>query len=143
MNASISKETVGVPLDACDREVGGVTALGPEDVERIARRAAELMRDELEALLASRCSNVTTSLVDVATVATALGVSQKYVRAHARDLGGRQLATGSLWRFDLAAALAAREEPPQLTQMRAPRRARANASVSSSAPLLPIRGRCE
>ena len=120
-----------------------MSVLSPDDIERVAQRAAELMGDKLEALLASHARNVTTSLVDVATVAMALGVSQKYVRAHARDLGGRQLATGSLWRFDLAVALAAREVPPQMTQMRAPRRPRASASVSSSAPLLPIRGRCE
>jgi hypothetical protein len=105
-----------------------------EDVERVAQRAAELMRDEFTALLEQR-KDVVTGLVDVATVASTLSVSQKFVRAHALELGGRRIA--GRWRFDLSVALAAESQPLPL----AVRRPRPTQPLSqSSVVLLPIRG---
>jgi hypothetical protein len=105
-----------------------------DDVERVAQRAAELMRDEFAALLEQR-KDVMTGLVDVATVASTLAVSEKFVRAHALELGGRQIV--GRWRFDLSVALAAESQPAPL----AVRRPRLTRPLSqSSVPLLPIRG---
>jgi hypothetical protein len=106
------------------------------DLELVAQRAAELVRDEVAALLETH-KGVTAGLVlvDVATVATTLAVSQKWVRAHAREIGGRQIA--GRWRFDLSLALAAESQPAPL----AVRRPRLTRPLSqSSVPLLPIRG---
>ena len=106
-----------------------------EDVERVAQRAAELMRDEFAALLETR-KDVVTGLVDVATVASTLAVSEKFVRAHAGELGGRQIA--GRWRFDLSVALSADTHSPASPTMRGPRSTQP--SSASSVPLLPIRG---
>jgi hypothetical protein len=114
-----------------------VSTLTADDVERVAQRAAELMRDELAALLGTSRNDVATGLVDVATVATTLSVSQKFVRAHARQLGGRQIV--GRWRFDLSVALAADTQshapPPEI---RRPRRTRP--VPRSGVPLMAIRG---
>ena len=108
-----------------------------DDVERVAQRAAELMRDEFAAMLEQR-KDVVTGLVDVATVASKLAVSEKFVRAHARELGGRQIA--GLWRFDLATALASDTQPPAPSPaIRRPRPTR-QPLPQGSVPLLPIRG---
>jgi hypothetical protein len=112
--------------------------LTTDDVERVAQRAAELVRDELVALLGTSRSDVATGLVDVATVASTLAVSQKFVRAHALELGGRQIA--GRWRFDLSVALAADAQPPAPPPtVRRPRPTRQPLS-QSNVPLLPIRG---
>jgi hypothetical protein len=108
--------------------------LTTEDVERVAQRAAELMRDEFAALLETR-KDVVTGLVDVATVASTLAVSEKFVRAHARELGGRQIA--GRWRFDLSVALSADTHSPASPTMRRPRSTQP--SSASSVALLPIR----
>jgi hypothetical protein len=103
-------------------------------VERVAQRAAELMRDEFAAMLEQR-KDVVTGLVDVATVASKLSVSQKFVRVHALELGGRRIA--GRWRFDLSVAIAAESQSLPLA-VRRPRPARPLSQ--SSVPLLRIGG---
>jgi hypothetical protein len=68
--------------------------LDAEDIELIAARVVELLREETPA--ASR-------LVDAAEVARELGVDRDWVYAHARELGARRIGgdRGRL-RFDLA-----------------------------------------
>lgn len=66
--------------------------LDAEDIESIATRVAELLRDEMPARLA-----------DAAEVARELGVDRDWVYAHARDLGATRLGGNrGRWRFDLA-----------------------------------------
>ena len=69
--------------------------LDDEDVERIAARVAELLREQMPSS-ASR-------LADAAEVARELGVDRDWVYAHAEELGGARLGgeRGRL-RFDLA-----------------------------------------
>jgi hypothetical protein len=68
--------------------------LDPEDIESIAARVAELLREQ-QPSSASR-------LADAAEVAQELGVDRDWVYAHAEELGGARLggARGRL-RFDL------------------------------------------
>ena len=68
--------------------------LDPEDIESIAARVAELLREQMPQT-ASR-------LADAAEVARELGVDRDWVYAHARELGGTRLGgeRGRL-RFDL------------------------------------------
>jgi hypothetical protein len=107
-------------------------------MEWLAYRTAELICERLGLLTAP-----TASLVDVATVAWTLSVSQKFVRKHAIELGGRQLVPGGPWRFDLAKALRAGQAPlaspppPPGSRTARPRRA---PSRPDRAPLLPVRG---
>ena len=127
--------------DERDREVGGVVALGSEDVERIARRAAELVGEEVRALLGSHTVDVPASLVDVATVARALGVSQKFIRSRATELGGRRVGDRGPWRFDLAVALAPnRERVDRTPEARKPRPRTTQTTTRAGVALLPIRG---
>lgn len=69
--------------------------LDAEDIESIAARVAELLREQMP-LSASR-------LADAAEVARELGVDRDWVYAHAHELGGTRLGgdRGRL-RFDLA-----------------------------------------
>jgi hypothetical protein len=69
--------------------------LDPEDIESIAARVAELLREQQQPSSASR-------LADAAEVARELGVDRDWVYAHAEELGGARLggARGRL-RFDL------------------------------------------
>ena len=71
-----------------------VVELTPEAVEAVARRVAELLRDDVPAA----------GLVDAATVARALGVSRATVYERADDLGAVRLGEGTRarLRFDLA-----------------------------------------
>ena len=108
----------------------------PSELEWVAQRTAELVCDQIVSLGIRGPNDVVTGLVDVATVASTLAVSQKFVRAHARELGGRQIA--GRWRFDLSVALASDTQPPA-PAVRCPRPARQPLS-QSSVPLLPIRG---
>jgi hypothetical protein len=113
--------------------------LTADDVELVAQRVAELMRDELEALLRAHApSSFVPGLVDAQTVAAALGVSRKFIYAHALELGGRQLVAGGPLRFDLAVALAAHSQPTAAPEPRRPRLTRR--PLASDTPLLPIRG---
>lgn len=109
-----------------------------DDVERVSARVAELVRDELAVMLGAHSLNVGPSLVDVATVASTLAVSAKFVRKHAQELGGRQLVPGGPWRFDLAVALAANAQPVPASVV--PRTPRPRPAPRSSVELLPIRG---
>jgi hypothetical protein len=118
-------------------------ALSPEDVERVAQRAAELVCEEVRALLGSRTVDIPTRLVNVSTMAAAFGVSERYIRSNAREFGGRQVGAGRLWRFDLAAALATKDESvarsPRVPEPRKSR-SRTTQTTNSGVPLLPIRG---
>jgi hypothetical protein len=106
--------------------------LSDADVDRVARRIVELL-DEREAM--------PRALVDVAAAASALSVSQKFVRKHAIELGGRQLVRGGPWRFDLAKALRAGPAPAAPPPLQpGPRIRRAGTSRLDTAPLLPVRG---
>ena len=71
--------------------------LDGDDIEAIAQRVAQLLRDEPE-------SEPSVRLVDAATVAERLGVERDWVYAHATQLGAVRLGgpRGRL-RFDLAA----------------------------------------
>jgi hypothetical protein len=67
--------------------------LGPDDIEAIASRLAELLREQMAP---------PSRLADAAEVARELGVDRDWVYAHARELGGTRLGgeRGRL-RFDL------------------------------------------
>jgi hypothetical protein len=107
------------------------------ELEWLACRTAELVCDQFVSLGAAR-NGVATGLVDVATVASTLSVSQKFVRAHALELGGRRVA--GRWRFDLSVALAVDTQPPApQPTVRRPRPTR-QSLPQSNVPLLPIRG---
>lgn len=71
--------------------------LDGHDIERIAARIAEILRDELLSL-----SGRPARLTDASTVARALGVERDWVYAHAQELGAVRLGGphGRL-RFDL------------------------------------------
>ena len=86
--------------------------LHPDDVEAIARRVAELLRDT--AAPAAR-------LVDAATLAAMLGVERDWVYAHARELqavrlGGRR---GRL-RFDVGVVFRTLDLQPPIPARRPP-----------------------
>jgi hypothetical protein len=69
--------------------------LDAEDIESIATRVAELLRDEAPSSPAR--------LADATEVARELGVDRDWVYAHARDLGATRLGGDhGRWRFDLA-----------------------------------------
>jgi hypothetical protein len=69
--------------------------LDADDIEAIATRVAELLRDEAPAS--------SPRLADAAQVARELGVDREWVYAHARDLGATRLGGDrGRWRFDLA-----------------------------------------
>jgi hypothetical protein len=69
--------------------------LDADDIESIATRVAELLRDEVPSSPAR--------LADAAEVARELGVDRDWVYAHARDLGATRLGGDhGRWRFDLA-----------------------------------------
>jgi hypothetical protein len=110
-----------------------------DDVERVAQRAAELMRDELAALLGPPALAGGAGLVDATAAAAALGVSRKFIYSRAVELGGRRVAGGP-WRFDLSLALAANTQSPAPSLVvRRPRPIRQPLS-QGSVPLLPLRG---
>jgi hypothetical protein len=116
-------------------------SLTADDVELVAQRAAELVRDELMALLGSRALTGTLGLVDALTVASALNVTRGFVYEHASELGGRRIGGGpkALWRFDLSAAMEAHTQTVSTPEVRPRRRTRQ--ALPATVPLLPIRGR--
>jgi hypothetical protein len=79
--------------------------LHPDDVEAIARRVAELLRDDTAAPAAR--------LVDAATLAAMLGVERDWVYTHARELQAVRLGgkRGRL-RFDVAVVFRSLDVPP-------------------------------
>jgi hypothetical protein len=110
--------------------------LTADDIERVAERVVELLSYQLDARGDS--STPIAGLVDVATVATALGVSEKHVRKHAEQLGGRRIA--GLWRFDLAAARGDGPASLPLTPAQARRPRHKSGVGTTTAPLLRVRG---
>jgi hypothetical protein len=77
-----------------EAESQGMT-LDADDIESIATRVAELLRDEVP--------SSPVRLADAAEVARELGVDRDWVYAHARDLGATRLGGDhGRWRFDLA-----------------------------------------
>jgi hypothetical protein len=118
--------------------------LQPADVDAIASRVVELLREETS-------PRATPALVDAATVARALGVSRATVYEHARRLGALRLGDGPRGRLrfvleEAVEAWTAREgsrgsrdaEVPPATEV--PRRRRRR-STPASVQLLPVRGR--
>jgi hypothetical protein len=86
--------------------------LDERDIERIAARVAEILREDLLAL-----RDRAARLADAATVARILGVERDWVYAHAQELGAIRLGgpRGRL-RFDLdriQTRLASGEQPAQ------------------------------
>jgi hypothetical protein len=103
----------------------------------VAERTAELLAERLDPRAVARAP-----LVDAATVAKHLSVSEKFVRAHATELGGRQLVPGGPWRFDLAVArgdvgMAMTQRATPAPRSGRPPRSRDDARVPL---LLPIKG---
>jgi hypothetical protein len=104
-------------------------SLTDEDVEEIAARVVEILRDEMPPRV---------GFVDVATIARYLQVSPDYVREHAVDLGGVHLGEGprSPWRFDIEhvrALMRVNVPPPPPPLASSPR-----AVASRRVPLLPL-----
>jgi hypothetical protein len=116
----------------------GLAELADEQLEGIARRAAELVRADPAGL----------RLVDARTLADALGVSRDTVYEHAEALGGRRIGSGprGRLRFELDAALegwthrSSRRDPPepQPAAGAGKTRSRRGRSPGSSARLLPV-----
>jgi hypothetical protein len=106
----------------------------------IAERVAELLHDR----------SLRPRLVDAATLANVLGVSRDCVYAHAAELGGKRIGSGSRGRlrFDLDQALVAwtsRSTSKESYRQKAPVPAgnpngRRRQRMGSDAGLLPIRG---
>jgi hypothetical protein len=108
--------------------------LTDDDVDRLATRIVELI---------GPLEPNHPRLVDVSTVARTLSVSEKFVRKHAIELGGRQLVPGGPWRYDLAKALGAGQAPLPSPPQPGPTTRRTRPAVRSrpdGAPLLPVRG---
>ena len=111
--------------------------LPAEDVDAIARRVVELLREE-PAL-------TTRHLVDAGTLATILGVSRDTIYAKATELGAIRIGTGDRprLRFDVDRALAASQHehqaPAPAAVVAQPRRRPTRGA--DAAPLLPIRAR--
>ena len=78
--------------------VGPTATLTDEQIERIAERVTNLLREPIRP-----------RLVDATALATELGVSRDFVYAHATELGGARIGHGSRGRlrFDRERALAA------------------------------------
>jgi hypothetical protein len=78
--------------------VGPTATLTDEQIERIAERIANLLREPMRP-----------RLVDATALARELGVSRDFVYAHATELGGARIGHGSRGRlrFDRERALAA------------------------------------
>ena len=78
--------------------MAGSVRLHPDDVEAIARRTAELLRD-----LDAGAPGHRAQLVDAAEIARRFGVERGWVYAHANELGAVRLGTGRRprLRFDL------------------------------------------
>src|SRR5664279_3969057 len=81
--------------ECSDEAEGQGMTLDADDIESIATRVAELLRDEVP--------SSPVRLADAAEVARELGVDRDWVYAHARDLGATRLGGDhGRWRFDLA-----------------------------------------
>jgi hypothetical protein len=101
--------------------------LHPDDVEAIARRVAELLRDDT--------SPPAARLVDAATLAAMLGVERDWVYAHARELQAVRLGgkRGRL-RFDVAMVFRSLDLQPPAPARRRP----AVKAIDVGGELLPI-----
>jgi hypothetical protein len=122
---------------------GATEELSTEEIERIAQRVAQLLRQPpVEPGPAAAASS---PLVSAARLAQQLGVTRAWVYEHARELGAIQLGAGPRprLRFDpriAAQALASRNEQVAPTPpVERPHRARPR-SVERAVPLLPLRG---
>jgi hypothetical protein len=112
--------------------------LDREDVEAVALRVVELLEE--------RRVSPAPGLVDAQMVADRLGVTRDYVYAHAAELGGRRIGSGSRprWRFDLDAAAACfvgrSSSEPETPAVKPIRSRRPKRSAGTGVELLPIRG---
>jgi hypothetical protein len=100
------------------------------DVEAIARRVAELLRDEWRA----------GHHLDTTAVATMLGVSGDWVREHAAELGAIRVGDGAkgALRFDIKRVKAALDRRRLRQPRREPRRRPGPQRRGSSVELLPL-----
>ena len=92
--------------------------LDPADIEAIAQRVVLLMRDELPL----QAPTTAARLVDVAALATLLGVDRSWVYAHAKELHAVRLGgpRGRI-RFDLAVVLRLLNAEPASVRQPPPR----------------------
>lgn len=117
--------------------------LHPDDCEAIARRVAELLREEP----AGPAAPDVAQLLTAQEVADRFGLSRDWVYEHKTRLGAIPLSEGRRprLRFDpqrVAEALAAGKEPsPPPERPPARRRGARPAATAPAADLLPIRGR--
>jgi hypothetical protein len=95
------------------------------------------LRQEVEALR-DQPTAPAGELVDLATMARKLDVSDDWLRRHARELGGKQSKQGGRWKFHppLTMALFGRREDTPPTPHPAPPRAR---PLPDQVPLLPVK----
>lgn len=103
--------------------------LGPESIEAIAQRVAELVRDP-----------ESVQFIDAAEVAHRFGVRREWVYSHAEELGAVRLGDGPRprWRFDVQKAA---ERFGSLQGSREPQRVNRSAvRRGSGVELLPIKG---
>lgn len=117
--------------------------IGPDAVERIAQRVAQLLRGEHDD---TREQPATPGLIDAFSLAKHLGLTRAWVYEHAHELGAIRVGNGprARLRFDLAtarAALAGTSEPqpsggPATRTGPQPRRRRR--PTQPSVPLLPV-----
>lgn len=112
-------------------------ALEQGDIEQVARRVVELLRDEA---MESRRPE---ELVDAATVARLLGVSRATVYAKAVELGAIRVGNGKRGRlrFDPALIVANAKATSNRSSTPGHRQRASRSAERPNSALLPIRGR--
>jgi len=115
----------------------GVT-LHPDEIEAVARRVAELLRDGGSA----EGQTPSPRLVDAATMARLLGVSRATVYAKAEELGAIRVGNGkrARLRFDPRRLVSAPSAKETAKEGQVGRRRRTPKRTTSDDGLLPIRG---
>jgi hypothetical protein len=117
--------------------------LTPHAIEQIARRVAQLLREQHD----TQAAPTTGRLLDATELARHLGVTRTWVYEHASQLGAIRLGTGTKarLRFELhtaTTALARSHEhdprPADTTSQSTRRRGRPRRRPPATAPLLPV-----
>lgn len=135
-----SQANTGKPRRSWEAIRRTAAEIGPETIERIAQRVAQLLADD------APLPSGPVGLIDASRLARHLGLSRAWVYEHARELGAIKVGSGprARLRFDLATAkeaLAAHDKtgpsdpapPPAARRPRRPRR-----DTQAPIPLLPI-----